>query len=135
MAIALVASFGNGLESPFSNDGPAAISRDDRGFADENDEEAFGPDGKEEIAIETDEDDTPRWRTNLFTLYARVFQVMLAKWKERLRQAHEDEKAKELDDLILPSNEEWRYRVYYRLVDMQREIDSGIAENSLGYAS
>lgn len=66
-------------------------------------------------------------RSNLFTLYSGVFRVMLAKWKKTMEHAQEAERARQLDSLILPSNQEWRYQVYYRLVDLQREIDLGLA--------
>ena len=76
------------------------------------------------------DEDSGNWRTNLFTLYARVFRIMLAKWKETLEHAQEAEKLRDLDDLILPSNEEWRHQVYYRLVDLQREIDLGVTSEN-----
>ncbi|KAK0180586.1 hypothetical protein PV327_002953 [Microctonus hyperodae] len=53
---------------------------------------------------------------------------MLANWRESIDHAEEKELSKELDELVLPSNEEWRHHVYYRLVDLQREIDSGVVE-------
>ncbi|XP_063986485.1 uncharacterized protein LOC135167324 [Diachasmimorpha longicaudata] len=66
------------------------------------------------------------WRTNLFGVYAKVFKVMLSGWKEKIEHNEEEDREKELEALVLPSNEEWRYQVYYRLVDLQREIDSGL---------
>lgn len=65
-------------------------------------------------------------KMNLFGVYSKVFKVMLSSWKETIEQAEEEERVKELEELILPSNEEWRHEVYYRLVDLQRELDSGI---------
>lgn len=66
------------------------------------------------------------WRTNLFGVYAKVFKVMLSSWKETVEFTEEEDREKELEALVLPSNEEWRYQVYYRLVDLQREIDAGL---------
>ncbi|XP_011299529.1 uncharacterized protein [Fopius arisanus] len=51
---------------------------------------------------------------------------MLSRWKEKAESTEEEDREKELEALVLPSNEEWRYQVYYRLVDLQREIDSGL---------
>lgn len=77
----------------------------------------------------TDEDnheiikDTTEWRTNIFGVYSKVFKVMLAQWKESIEHAEDEERSKELDELVLPSNEDWRHQVYLRLVDLQREMD------------
>lgn len=62
-------------------------------------------------------------KMSLFSIYAKIFRLMLARWDETL-DPNEDKHLKELDDLVLPSNEEWRRQVYYRLVDLQREIDA-----------
>lgn len=64
------------------------------------------------------------WQTNIFCIYSKVFKIMLANWRESIDHAEEKELSKGLDELVLPSNEEWRHHVYYRLVDLQREIDS-----------
>ncbi|CAD6232906.1 GSCOCG00007042001-RA-CDS [Cotesia congregata] len=63
-------------------------------------------------------------RISLFGVYSKVFKVMLSNWKESIEHTEEEDRVSELDELVLPSNEEWRYQVYYRLVDLQREVDS-----------
>ena len=60
-------------------------------------------------------------KTSIFTVYARVFRVMLSKWIRP--NFFDEEHRKELEELILPSNEEWRQHVYYRLVELQRQVD------------
>lgn len=62
-------------------------------------------------------------KMSLFTIYAKIFRVMLARWVQTA-DPHEESHLRELDELVLPSNEEWRRQVYYRLVDLQREIDA-----------
>ncbi|XP_008551675.2 uncharacterized protein LOC103574095 [Microplitis demolitor] len=65
-----------------------------------------------------------RRKISLFGVYSKVFKVMLSNWKESIEHTEEEDRVRELDELVLPSNEEWRYQVYYRLVDLQRELDS-----------
>ena len=66
-------------------------------------------------------------RSSLFSLYAKIFRLLLSKWDKPggcfNETSEEDEYSSELDQLVLPSNEEWRLRVYYRLVELQREND------------
>ncbi|XP_024946504.1 uncharacterized protein LOC107273416 isoform X2 [Cephus cinctus] len=63
-------------------------------------------------------------KASLFTIYAKVFRVMISALIQPVHDPEEEEFNKELDELILPSNDEWRHQVYYRLVDLQREIDA-----------
>ncbi|XP_050582314.1 uncharacterized protein LOC126918450 isoform X1 [Bombus affinis] len=65
-------------------------------------------------------------KRNMFEEYSKIFRILLANWKENYSQLRNDEFNENLEDLILPSNEEWRYRVYYRLVELQRECDDFI---------
>ncbi|XP_046414680.1 LOW QUALITY PROTEIN: uncharacterized protein LOC124176889 [Neodiprion fabricii] len=62
-------------------------------------------------------------KVSLFTIYAKIFRVMLARWVQNT-DPNEEKHVRELEELVLPSNEEWRRQVYYRLVDLQREIDA-----------
>lgn len=62
-------------------------------------------------------------KRNMFEEYSKIFRILLASWKENYGQLRNDEFNENLEDLILPSNEDWRYRVYYRLVELQRECD------------
>lgn len=65
-------------------------------------------------------------RSSLFTLYAKIFRLLLTKWDnhgvDEEKIDSEDEYFKALDTLVLPSNEDWRLRVYYTLVELQREV-------------
>lgn len=80
-------------------------------------------------------------RSSLFSLYAKIFRLLLGKWEKPGTGAggggnldensEEDEYSKELDGLVLPSNEDWRLRVYYRLVELQRENDHAEAAAAL----
>lgn len=74
-------------------------------------------------------------RSSLFSLYAKIFRILLCKWDgttpSQLDEGSElDEYTRELESLVLPSNEEWRLRVYYRLVELQRESDA-LAANAI----
>ncbi|XP_043586458.1 uncharacterized protein LOC122569453 isoform X3 [Bombus pyrosoma] len=62
-------------------------------------------------------------KRNMFEECSKIFRILLASWKENYSQLRNDEFNENLEDLILPSNEDWRYRVYYRLVELQREYD------------
>ncbi|XP_046733830.1 uncharacterized protein LOC124404057 [Diprion similis] len=62
-------------------------------------------------------------KVSLFAIYAKIFRVMLARWVQTT-DPNEEKYIRELEELVLPSNEEWRRQVYYRLVDLQREIDA-----------
>lgn len=76
-------------------------------------------------------------RSSLFTLYAKIFRLLLTKWDktgldEEEKNDAENEYLRALETLVLPSNEEWRLRVYYTLVELQRELgrdsDNGAEE-------
>lgn len=60
-------------------------------------------------------------KTSIFTLYARIFRLLLTSQTPKL---NDELREKELEKLILPSNEEWRHRVYHSLVELQREKDA-----------
>jgi len=60
-------------------------------------------------------------KTSIFTLYARIFRLLLTSQTPKL---NDELRERELEKLILPSNEEWRHRVYHSLVELQREKDS-----------
>lgn len=65
-------------------------------------------------------------RSSLFTLYAKIFRLLLTKWDkgglDEEKNDAENEYVRALESLVLPSNEEWRLRVYYTLVELQREF-------------
>lgn len=63
-------------------------------------------------------------KTSLFTLYAKIFRLLLTTQLPSLGLLSEEKRNEELEDLILPSNEEWRHRVYHSLVELQREKDA-----------
>ncbi|XP_058790804.1 uncharacterized protein LOC131664006 isoform X2 [Phymastichus coffea] len=68
-------------------------------------------------------------RSSLFSLYAKIFRLLLSKWNgsgpSQVNEGSEvDEYTRQLESLVLPSNEDWRLRVYYRLVELQRESDA-----------
>ncbi|XP_026299628.1 uncharacterized protein LOC413907 isoform X3 [Apis mellifera] len=62
----------------------------------------------------------------MFEECAKIFRILLANWRRNNSQLHDNEN---LEDLILPSNEDWRYRVYYQLVELQRESDAIFIKN------
>ncbi|XP_029178792.1 uncharacterized protein LOC114946465 [Nylanderia fulva] len=63
-------------------------------------------------------------KTSIFTLYAKIFRLLLSTQTPNLSLLSDEERDKELEKLILPSNEEWRHRVYHSLVELQREKDA-----------
>lgn len=65
----------------------------------------------------------------MFEECAKIFRILLANWRRSNSQLHDNELNKNLEDLILPSNEDWRYQVYYQLVELQRESDTIFIEN------
>ncbi|XP_032670129.1 uncharacterized protein LOC116843655 isoform X2 [Odontomachus brunneus] len=67
-------------------------------------------------------------KSSLFTLYAKIFRLLLATQLPTLSLLNDEGRNKELEDLILPSNEEWRHRVYHSLVELQREKDAETEE-------
>ncbi|XP_014235604.1 uncharacterized protein LOC106658253 [Trichogramma pretiosum] len=74
-------------------------------------------------------------RSKLFSLYAKIFRLLLGKFesKDGFDENAElvDDYSRELDALVLPSNEDWRLRVYYSLVELQRENDRALAVAAL----
>ena len=61
-------------------------------------------------------------KSGIFAVYAKAFRALLSKWiinSNLIEEQHREE----LEELILPSNEEWRQQVYYRLVELQRQVD------------
>lgn len=76
-----------------------------------------------EDVVEIDIDVDVR-KTSLFTLYAKIFRLLLTTQLPTLGLVSDERRNKELEELILPSNEEWRHRVYHSLVELQREKDA-----------
>ncbi|KAL2713843.1 methyltransferase nsun7-like isoform x1 protein [Vespula squamosa] len=62
-------------------------------------------------------------KANMFDVYANIFRLIIVHWIPRFRFLEEEQRNKELNNLILPSNTQWRHRVYYTLVELQREKD------------
>lgn len=56
--------------------------------------------------------------------YGKICGILLTSWRENWKKRCGDEGKESVEDLILPSNEDWRYRVYYRLVELQRVCDT-----------
>lgn len=56
-----------------------------------------------------------------FTGYAKVLRMILARYTLICEQVRDEQRDDQLADLVLPSSEDWRHRVYYRLVELQRE--------------
>lgn len=63
-------------------------------------------------------------KTNIFTLYAKIFRLLLTTHTPNFSLLSEEQRNRELEKLILPSNEEWRHRAYQSLVELQREKDA-----------
>ncbi|KAL6423142.1 hypothetical protein ACFW04_010079 [Cataglyphis niger] len=63
-------------------------------------------------------------KTNIFTLYAKIFRLLLTTQISNFDLLSDELREKEFEKLILPSNEEWRHRVYHSLVELQREKDA-----------
>jgi len=68
--------------------------------------------------------DTDSRKVNIFILYAKIFRLLLTTQIPNLGLLSDELRDKELEKLILPSNKEWRHRVYHRLVEQQREKDA-----------
>lgn len=66
------------------------------------------------------------YQGRMFEECAKIFRILLVNWRRNNSQLHDNEN---LEDLILPSNEDWRYRVYYQLVELQRESDAIFIKN------
>ncbi|XP_012059737.1 PREDICTED: uncharacterized protein LOC105622940 [Atta cephalotes] len=73
--------------------------------------------------------DTETHKTNIFTLYAKIFRLLLTAQIPNFSLLSEELRNKELEKLILPSDEEWRHRVYHSLVELQREKDAEPVQN------
>lgn len=65
-------------------------------------------------------------KTSIFTLYAKIFRLLLTTQTPNFSLLSDEMRDKELEKLILPSNEEWRHRAYHSLVELQREKDAEI---------
>lgn len=63
-------------------------------------------------------------KTSIFTLYAKIFRLLLTTQISNFDLLSDELRDKEFEKLILPSNEEWRHRVYHSLVELQREKDA-----------
>ncbi|XP_070158771.1 uncharacterized protein [Polyergus mexicanus] len=63
-------------------------------------------------------------KTSIFTLYAKIFRLLLTTQISNFGLLSNELRDRELEKLILPSNEEWRHRVYHSLVELQREKDA-----------
>ncbi|XP_066581940.1 putative methyltransferase NSUN7 [Prorops nasuta] len=71
-------------------------------------------------------------RANIFAIYARAFRILLAKLSPKMKFITEEQRTKkELEDLVLPSNEDWRHQVYYSLVELQREFDAETSSRTM----
>jgi len=76
-----------------------------------------------EIEIDIDIDTR---KTSIFTLYAKIFRLLLTTQTPNFSLLSNEVRNKELEKLTLPSNEEWRHRAYHSLVELQREKDAEI---------
>lgn len=63
-------------------------------------------------------------KTSIFALYAKIFRLLLTTHIPNFHLLSDEQRDRELEKLILPSNEEWRHRVYQSLVELQREKDA-----------
>lgn len=68
-------------------------------------------------------------RTSIFTLYAKIFRLLLTAQIPNFSLLSDQLRNRELEKLILPSDEGWRHRVYHSLVELQRERDAQITED------
>ncbi|KAL0116807.1 hypothetical protein PUN28_010019 [Cardiocondyla obscurior] len=68
-------------------------------------------------------------KTSIFTLYAKIFRLLLTARIPNFSLLSDDLRNREVENLILPSDEEWRHRVYHSLVELQRERDAETAED------
>lgn len=67
-------------------------------------------------------------KTSIFTLYAKIFRLLLTAQIPNFSLLSDELRNRELENLILPSDEEWRHRVYHSLVELQREKDAEVVE-------
>lgn len=65
-----------------------------------------------------------RKNSSIFALYAKIFRLLLAAQVANFSVLSDELRDEELEKLILPSNEEWRQKVYHWLVQLQREKDA-----------
>lgn len=73
-------------------------------------------------------DSGPR-KANIFALYAKIFRLLLTTQIPNFSLLTDELRNRELEKLILPSDEDWRHRVYHSLVELQREKDAEVAED------
>lgn len=64
-----------------------------------------------------------------FGEYAKMLRLVFERWVSIREQLRDEKLNEEAEELILPSNEDWRQRVYYGLVELQRECDAEVATN------
>ncbi|XP_076225467.1 uncharacterized protein LOC116430442 [Nomia melanderi] len=67
-----------------------------------------------------------------FGEYAKILRLVFERWISIRGQLRDEKLNEEAEELILPSNEDWRQRVYYGLVELQRECDAEVATNRVG---
>ncbi|XP_076649535.1 uncharacterized protein LOC143357149 [Halictus rubicundus] len=67
-----------------------------------------------------------------FSEYANTLRIVFKRWTSIRGQLRVEKLYEEAEELILPSNEDWRQRVYYGLVELQRACDKEIAINRVG---
>lgn len=81
-----------------------------------------------------------RWRSSsvpvqkrriTFTGYAKILRMILARYTLICEQVRDEKRDDQLADLVLPSSEDWRHRVYYRLVELQRECNGELGTKRL----
>ncbi|XP_024873007.1 uncharacterized protein LOC112455366 [Temnothorax curvispinosus] len=82
----------------------------------------------DDVDVEIPVDSEAR-KTSIFTLYAKIFRLLLTAQIPNFSLLSDELRNRELEKLILPSDEEWRHRVYHSLVELQRERDSEITED------
>lgn len=82
-----------------------------------------------EIAADSECIGTEARKTSIFTLYAKIFRLLLTAQIPNFSLLSDELRNRELEKLILPSDEEWRHRVYHSLVELQREKDAEIAQD------
>ncbi|XP_072743285.1 uncharacterized protein [Anoplolepis gracilipes] len=80
--------------------------------------------GKSSDNVEINVDIEIARKTSIFTLYAKIFRLLLTTQIPNFNLLSDEQRDRELEKLILPSNEEWRHRVYHSLVELQREKDA-----------
>nr|XP_033331040.1 putative methyltransferase NSUN7 isoform X1 [Megalopta genalis] len=61
--------------------------------------------------------------------YVKILQLAFKRWTSIRGQLRDEKLNEEAEELILPSNEDWRQRVYYGLVELQRACDKETTTN------